>query len=135
VPKLLLAEHAFPHTSKQIRYDLHVPPHTLVRLNIYRCRILQLRWVMKMLLLIVVLQAGGCLGQDRGLPVCDRWRPNDRVASACHRVQLQLFLPPGNRPGGDAVAELQSRDQLSLPSRYIRLVLCSCRIQDLPDRF
>lgn len=67
-----------------------------------------------------VFQAGGCLGQDRRLPLCNCWCANHRAAGASHRVQLQLLLPPGDGPGRDAVTELQSRDQLPVPSRYIR---------------
>lgn len=42
----------------------------------------------KMLFVIALLQACRGLGQDRGFPVCDRWCADDRVTSACHRVQL-----------------------------------------------
>ncbi|XP_054930793.1 uncharacterized protein Sh isoform X1 [Dermacentor andersoni] len=58
------------------------------------------------------------LGQDRGLAVRHRRRADHRAARAGDRVQLQLLLPPGDRSGGDAVAELQSRHQLPLPARH-----------------
>ncbi|XP_077516958.1 potassium voltage-gated channel protein Shaker isoform X2 [Amblyomma americanum] len=60
----------------------------------------------------------GRLGQDRGLAVRHRRRADHRAARAGDRVQLQLLLPSGDRPGGDAVAELQPRHQLPLPARH-----------------
>ena len=65
-------------------------------------------------------QAGGCVGQDRGFALRDCGRAHDRPACPCHRVQLQLLLPPGNRPGGDAESELQPCPELSLPARGLR---------------
>lgn len=56
------------------------------------------------------------MGQDRGLAVRHRRRADHRAARARHREQLQLLLSPGDGPGGDAVPELQPRDQLSLPA-------------------
>lgn len=61
-----------------------------------------------------VAQTRRGVGQDRGLAVRHCWRADHRATRACHREQLQLLLPPGDGPGGDAVPELQPRDQLSL---------------------
>ena len=69
-----------------------------------------------------MLQAGGRLGQDRWIALCDCWCADHCAARARHRFQLQLLLPPGNRSGRDAVAEFQSCYQLSLPPRYTRSV-------------
>lgn len=55
------------------------------------------------------------MGEDRGVVVRHRRCAHHRAAGARHRVQLQLLLPPRDRPGGDAVAELQPRHQLPLP--------------------
>ena len=65
-------------------------------------------------------QAGGCVGEDRGFALRDCGRAHDRPACPCHRVQLQLLLPPGDRPGGDAESELQPCPELSLPAGGLR---------------
>ena len=65
-------------------------------------------------------QAGGCVGQDRGIALRDRGCAHDRPARPRHRVQLQLLLPPGNRPGGDAESELQPCPELSIPAWGLR---------------
>lgn len=54
------------------------------------------------------------MGKNRWLAMRNRWCAHHRVASAGHRVELQLLLPPRDGPRGDAVPELQSRHQLSL---------------------
>lgn len=65
-------------------------------------------------------QTRRCVGQDRGLVVCHRWCVDHCVAGACHSVEFQLFLSSWDRSGGDAVAELQPRDQLPISARHFR---------------
>lgn len=67
-----------------------------------------------------VLQAGGSLGEDCRFSVRHRRCADDRSARARHRLQLQLLLSSWDWSGGDAVAELQSRDQLPLSARHAR---------------
>ncbi|XP_018327408.1 potassium voltage-gated channel protein Shaker isoform X7 [Agrilus planipennis] len=59
-----------------------------------------------------------CMGQNRRFTLRHRWRPDDRVTRARHRVQFQLFLPSGDGPGGDAVAEFQPCNKLSVSAGH-----------------
>lgn len=58
------------------------------------------------------------MGQDSGFPVRDRGCSHHRPSRSGNRLQFQLFLPSGDRSGGDAVAEFQPRDQLPIPARH-----------------
>lgn len=73
--------------------------------------------------LSLCLQARRRMGQDCGVAVRDRRCAHNRPSSACHRLQLQLLLPSGNRSGGDAESELQPCHQLSVSSWDLRYAL------------
>lgn len=61
-------------------------------------------------------QTCGCLGQDCRLSLRHCRRAYHRTSSSCHCVQLQLLLPPRDRPGRDAITELQPRHELPVPA-------------------
>ena len=60
---------------------------------------------MMSLITVHTVQACRCLGENSGVPVCHCRGAHDRSPSAGHCFQLQLLLPPRNRPRGDAVSK------------------------------
>ena len=67
-----------------------------------------------------MMQASRCVGKNSGVLVCHCRCADDRAPSACHCFQLQLLLPQRDRPGRDAVSELQPRSELSLHAGTLR---------------